>query len=97
MTTVKKAERLEARVTLENKALIERAAALEGRSLTDFIIASLTEEAHRVIQKHQILKLSMEDSQSFVDALYNPPAPNDSLQAAASRYKTLMSSNISES
>src|ERR1022692_3492249 len=33
-----RAERLEARVTTQHKALIEQAAALEGRTVTDFVL-----------------------------------------------------------
>ncbi|NEQ98876.1 MAG: DUF1778 domain-containing protein [Cyanothece sp. SIO2G6] len=79
--------RLEARITPETKALFQKAASLEGRTLTDFVVASVQAEANRVIQKHQILKLSVDDSEAFVDALLNPPEPNDSLKAAALRYE----------
>jgi len=83
--------RLEARISPETKALLQKAADLEGRTLTDFVIASVQAEAYRVIEKHQTLKLSIEDSQAFVDALLNPPQPNDALKAAALRYKQVMS------
>lgn len=83
--------RLEARITPEIKALLQKAADLEGRTLTDFVVASVQAEAHRVIQRHQVLQLSLEDSEAFVDALLNPPEPNDSLQSAALRYKQVIS------
>lgn len=79
--------RLEARISPETKALLQKAADLEGRTLTDFVVASVQAEAYRVIEKHQTLKLSIEDSETFVDALLNPPKPNDALKAAALRYK----------
>ncbi len=79
--------RLEARVTPEIKALLQRAADLEGRTLTDFVVASVQAEAYRVIEQHQTLRLSLEDSQAFVDALLDPPLPNEALQEAALRYK----------
>ena len=40
-------ERLEARVTADQKNLIERAAALQGRSVTDFVLSSVQEAARR--------------------------------------------------
>ena len=83
--------RLEARISLETKALLQKAADLEGRTLTDFVVASVRAEACRVIEQHQTLKLSIEDSEAFVDALLNPPQPNDALKAAALRYKQVMS------
>lgn len=90
-THPKSMARLEARVSPETKALLQKAADLEGRSLTDFVVASAQAEACRVIEQHQTLKLSIEDSEAFVDALLNPPKPNNAIKAAAIRYKQVMS------
>lgn len=90
-THPKSMARLEARVSPETKALLQKAADLEGRTLTDFVAASAQAEAYRVIEQHQTLKLSIEDSKAFVDALLNPPQPNDALRKAALRYKQVMS------
>jgi uncharacterized protein (DUF1778 family) len=83
--------RLEARISPEMKALLQKAADLEGRTLTDFVVASVQAAAYRVIEQHQTLKLNIEDSEAFVDALLNPPNPNDALKSAALRYKQAMS------
>jgi uncharacterized protein (DUF1778 family) len=83
--------RLEARVTPETKSLLQQAADLEGRTLTDFVIASVQAEAYRVIERHQKLKLSREDSEAFVNALLNPPQPNDALKSAGQRYDRVIS------
>ncbi|NER97724.1 MAG: DUF1778 domain-containing protein [Symploca sp. SIO1B1] len=82
--------RLEASVAPEIKALWQKAADLEGRTLSDFVIASVQAAACKVIKQHQILKLSVEDSEIFVDALLNPSKPNDALKAAAQRYQQIM-------
>ena len=89
-TSSKQMARLEARITPETKALLQKAASLEGRTLTDFVVACAQAEASRVIQKHQVLNLSVEDSEAFVDALLNPSEPNESLKSAALRYKEIM-------
>ncbi|NET62118.1 MAG: DUF1778 domain-containing protein [Symploca sp. SIO2E6] len=86
----KSTTRLEASVTPEIKALWQKAADLEGRTLSDFVIASVQAAACQVIKEHHILKLSVEDSEIFVDALLNPPKPNDALKAAAQQYKQIM-------
>jgi uncharacterized protein (DUF1778 family) len=86
-TDQKSMARLEARLSPEIKALLQKAADLEGRTLTDFVVTSLEAEAYRVIEKHQTLKLSIEDSEAFVDAVLHSPQPNHALQAAALRYK----------
>lgn len=83
--------RLEARISPETKALLQKAADLEGRTLTDFVIASVQREAYRVIEQHQRLKLNIEGSEAFADALINPPEPNHSLKVAALRHQQVMS------
>ncbi|MDV3001989.1 MAG: hypothetical protein N5P05_003595 [Chroococcopsis gigantea SAG 12.99] len=79
--------RLEARISPETKALVQRAADLQGRTVTDFVIASIQEAAYVVIKEHQALHLGVEDSEAFVEALLNPPEPNEALKSAALRYK----------
>jgi uncharacterized protein (DUF1778 family) len=62
--------RLEARVNPDIKALWQKAADLEG-------------VACKIVEQHRTLKLSLEDSEDFVETLLNPPRPNDALVAAA--------------
>lgn len=88
--TRRRAERLEARVTAEQKALIEHAAAIQGRSMTDFVLASVQEAARRAIEEHGIVTLSVRESRAFVEAMLNPPAPGPGLREAAARYKAVM-------
>jgi uncharacterized protein (DUF1778 family) len=85
-----KGERLEARLTSEQKELLQRAAQLEGTTLTDFVVRSAQEQARRVIQEHTLIKLSLEDSQAFARALLNPSEPNARMMAAAKEYKLFM-------
>jgi uncharacterized protein (DUF1778 family) len=82
-----RAERLEARVTAKQKALIEHAAALQGRTLTDFVLTSVQDAARRAIEEHQRLDLSVRDSQAFVAALLNPQPVNDRLRDTVRRYR----------
>lgn len=82
----KKRERLEARVTAEQKTLFQRAADLSGRTLTDFVVSSLEAAAAETIEAHEVIKLSPRDSILFVEALLNPTGPNDELRALAEEY-----------
>lgn len=82
-----RAERLEARVTPEQKRLIERAAALQGRTVTDFVLTSVQDAARRAIEEHHQLSLSVRDSEAFVDALLNPQSVNDRLRDTVRRYR----------
>ena len=85
-----KTERLEARVSREQKELFQRAADIQGRTLTDFVTSSVAEAAKRAIQEHEMMTLSVRDREVFVEALLNPPEPSDKLRAAAQRYKQNM-------
>jgi len=79
-------ERLEARIPRAQKRLLERAASLRGTSLTDFVLASAQEAATKTIKDFAMLSLCDEARKVFVDALMNPPPPNEALRAAAGRY-----------
>lgn len=80
-------ERLGFRVDEPTKALIERAALLERRKLTDFCMTALTEAARRTIAAHETIMLSERDRTIFFDTLVNPPAPSERLQRAFAEYK----------
>jgi uncharacterized protein (DUF1778 family) len=82
-----RAERLEARVTAEQKTLIERAAALQGRTVTDFVLTSVQDAARRAIEEHQQLELSVRDSEAFVYALLNSKPVNSRLRETVRRYR----------
>jgi uncharacterized protein (DUF1778 family) len=77
-----RAERLGFRVDEPTKALIERAARLERRKLTDYCVTALSDAARRTIAEHDTLVLSDRDRAVFFDALVNPPPPNERLQKA---------------
>lgn len=79
-------ERLEVLLSREQKALFEHAAALQGRTLADFVIASAHEAALRTIEEAQMIQLSANDSRVFAEALVNPREPNARLKATAQRY-----------
>lgn len=80
-------ERLGFRVDEPTKALIEHAAQLERRKLTDFCMTALTEAARRTIAEHESIVLSERDRTIFFDTLVNPPAPNERLQRAFAEHK----------
>jgi len=86
----RKEERLEARVTHEQKKLIARAAALCGFSVTEFVVASAQQAASETIKDFELLTLHEDARDVFVNALLNPPPPNEAARAAAKRYKDQM-------
>jgi uncharacterized protein (DUF1778 family) len=80
-------QRLEARVTPDQKELIERAASVQGRTVTDFVITALRDAAQKAIEDSTIWKLSRDQQKAFIEALADPPAPNQNLRAAYKSYK----------
>jgi len=85
--------RLEARVTQEQKDRLERAASLQGRSLTDFIVSTVEEAAARILREREVLALSARDRKAFVAALLKPPVPRGRLARAVKRYKRALAAN----
>ncbi len=90
ITDKSRGARLEARISLEQKAVLQQAAALSGRSLSEFVVASAQEAAKRLIQEHETIRLSRSEQVAFVTALLNPPAPSKRLRQAAAAYRKQM-------
>jgi uncharacterized protein (DUF1778 family) len=82
-----RSERLEARISKAQKELFVRAAELQGRSLTDFLVASAQDAAIETVRTHDAVRLSERDRQAFVSALLAPSAPARTLKQAARRYR----------
>jgi uncharacterized protein (DUF1778 family) len=83
----RKTERIEARVTPDEKTVIETAASLRGTSVTDFVVVCAKEAALRTIREMETLTLTQRSRRVFVEALLNPPKPNPKARAAAQRFK----------
>ena len=84
----RKQERLEARVTPDQKRLIERAAELRGTTITEFVVVSALQAAANTIKDFETLTIRDEAREVFIRAVLNPPAPNQAARAAAARYRT---------
>ena len=82
--------RLEARISVEQKAVLQRAATLSGRTLSEFVVASAQDAARRVIQEHETVHLSRAEQIAFVSTLLKPPAANARLRQAAAAYRKQM-------
>ncbi len=82
-----RSSRLEARISSEQKALFEKAAELQGCSLSNFIIASAREAALKTIREHEVIRLVGPDRDAFIAALINPPKPTRKMREAARRFK----------
>ena len=82
--------RIEARIAPDALDVVRRAAEMQGRSISDFVVAAAQEAAHRMIEETQIIRLSVADQRAFVEAIVNPPAPTDAMRRAAQAYRALV-------
>jgi uncharacterized protein (DUF1778 family) len=81
--------RLEARLPREVHTLLKRAAEIQGRSLTDFVVSAAQEAARRTIEDTEILRLSIEDQRRIAQAILDPPEPTEALKRAFQRRREL--------
>lgn len=79
--------RIEARISPDALAVVKRAAEIQGRSVSDFVVAAAQEAAHRTIQETQIIRLSVEDQRTFAEAILNPPPLAPAMERAIERYR----------
>lgn len=77
-----KRKKLEARVSDEQKQLIERAAAYDGVSQSDFIVNAAMAAARKTVQEQDVIRLNASASRRIAELLLNPPSPNKRLKKA---------------
>ncbi|MGE0665663.1 MAG: DUF1778 domain-containing protein [Sphingomonadales bacterium] len=82
--------RLEARIPVQVYDQMQRAARLRGMTLTGYLIATAGEDARRVVEDAEIMRLAREDQIRFAEALIDPPEPNARLVRAAKRHADLI-------
>jgi uncharacterized protein (DUF1778 family) len=90
MTTVISTARLEARISTELHSTLKRAAEIQGRTMTDFIIAAVQDAAQRAIEQSSVIRLSLSDQECFASALLSPPKATPALKRAFARRKILL-------
>ena len=81
--------RLEARLPHDVMARLKRAAEIQGRTLTDFVVAAANEAACRAIEEAEIVRLSIEGQRQIAASILHPPAPTPALKRAARRYREM--------
>lgn len=81
-----KTARIDARLPESVLDLLRRAASIQGRSLSDFIVASAREAAERAISDHELISLSAADQRLFAETILNPPPITDALVRASKQH-----------
>jgi uncharacterized protein (DUF1778 family) len=82
--------RLEARITREALAVVRRAAEMQGRSVSDFVVAAAQEAAEKTVTEIEVIRLSREAQEKFAALLMNPPPLAPALKKAFERHKVLV-------
>jgi uncharacterized protein (DUF1778 family) len=82
--------RLEARIAPDALAVVKRAAEIQGRSVSDFVVAAAQEAARKTIEETQLVRLSVEDQIAFAEAIIAPSDPNDALRRAKDAHHRLV-------
>jgi uncharacterized protein (DUF1778 family) len=82
--------RIEARIAPDALAVVRRAAEIQGRSVSDFVVAAAQEAAQKTVAEAEIIKLSRQAQEQFASLLLNPPAPADALKRALERHRSLI-------
>lgn len=83
--------RLEARISTNLHTMLKRAAELQGRTMTDFVISAVQDAAQRAIEQADVIRLSLADQECFAQALLAPPEPAPALKRAFTRRRKLLS------
>jgi uncharacterized protein (DUF1778 family) len=79
------AQRLDARVTAEEKELLQEAATAKGLTLTAFVTSSAREAAIKILREQHVIELGRKDQQAFAEAMLNPEPPNERLRTLAKK------------
>lgn len=82
--------RLEARLSPVQKGLLQRAADLSGRTLSEFVLKSAEDAAERLVREHTVIRMSREDQAAFVKGLLDDAKPSPRLRRASTEYKNEM-------
>jgi uncharacterized protein (DUF1778 family) len=88
--TVARSTRLEARISPEALATVRRAAEIQGRSVSDFVVTAAHEAAQKTIAETQIIRLSLDDQRAFAQSIIHPPEPASALRRAMEAHRRLV-------
>lgn len=90
MPAILSTARLEARISADLHAMLKRAADMQGRTMTDFVVAAVQQAAQQAIEQAEVIRLSLADQTTFANALLTPPKPAPALKRAFARRRKLI-------
>ena len=90
MTGIATTARLEARISTDLHTMLKRAAELQGRTMTDFVVSAVQDAAHRAIEQAEVIRFTLADQQCFANAILSPPQIAPALERAFARRDKLL-------
>jgi uncharacterized protein (DUF1778 family) len=90
MSTAVSTARLEARISSDLHSMLKRAAEIQGRTMTDFVVSAVQDAAQQAIAQSEVIRLSLADQECFAQALLSPPKPAAGLKRAFARHRKLV-------
>lgn len=85
-----RSERIEARIKPDTLVLVRRAAEMQGRSVSEFVVAAAERAAREAMEDANTIRLSVEDQRRFVELLLDPPVPAAALLRAREAHEELI-------
>jgi uncharacterized protein (DUF1778 family) len=82
--------RIEARIAPDALAIVKRAAQIQGRSVSEFVVAAAREAANRTIEETGVIRLALAGQRAFAEAIINPPKPSEGLKKAFASHRRLI-------
>ena len=92
--------RLEARIAPEALAVVRRAAEIQGRSVSDFVVAAAQEAAQKTVSEVEVIRLSREAQEQFVkasdEAAQTEPGLEESFRASPESHREVSERDLSD-
>lgn len=88
-TQLNKDERIEIRVSAQDKRIFKKAQKLSGdKTFSSFILRVVRQEAEEIVAKNDRVIAGDRDRQIFFDAIFSNQKPNQKLRNAAQNYRS---------
>lgn len=88
----RRTQRIEARISPAALSIVRRAAEIQGRSISDFVVAAAQEVAERTVEKTQMIQVALADYDRIMDVLSKPPKITPAWKRAVKAHRRLIQS-----
>jgi uncharacterized protein (DUF1778 family) len=88
--TPTRSARIEARISPEALSIVRRAAEIQGRSISDFVVAAAQDAAERTVSETQRIRLTVAEHEKMMKLLRNPPPPTAAWKRAEKAHRKLI-------